>query len=362
VTNISLKTVDLPKPSPDQKLYKSVISAGFDAYPQRRENYNIFVNSSRNSSYLNYLPIKLDIENVSRCNFHCTMCSVSKWHKLTRARDMTMDEFKNLIDEQYGLVEIKLQGLGEPFLSKDFIPMVKFARERDIWVRSTTNASLLDRNDNYKEIIHADICELQVSIDGASKGTFEKIRAGSRFEKVIANSTLLNEYASKENRHRTRAWTLVQRDNFHELEDIVLLCAEMGFKRLTFSLDVEDTAWIKTSKSHISNIDRKDKFNLDNAWDLVDIGKNKDIEVTFWITFDKFETNMPENLCPWPFERAVISSDMRVVPCCMIANPDIYELGDGSDFSNTWNSDTYQKFRQAHLSSDIPGICKKCYL
>ena len=356
----TLKTSRLPAPSPDKALYNSVLSSGFDAYPKRQGNYNIFINSNRNSD-LNYLPIKLDIENVSRCNYHCTMCSVSEWHKLTRARDMTLDEFKNLIDEQYGLVEIKLQGLGEPFLSKDFIPMVKYARKKHIWVRSTTNASLLDRNENYKNIIDADICELQVSIDGATKETFEKIRAGSRFEKVVKNSTMLNEYASKINRHRTRAWTLVQRGNFNELKDIVLLCAEMGFKRLTFSLDVEDTAWTKTGRSHIKNIDRKDKFNLDIAWDLVDIGENNNVEITFWMTFDKFETNAPEDLCSWPFERAVVSSDMRVVPCCMIANPDIYELGDASNFSATWNSNTYHRFRQAHLSGDIPGICKKCY-
>ena len=167
--------------------------------------------------------------------------------------------------------------------------MVKYARERHIWVRSTTNASLLDRNENYKNIIDADICELQVSIDGGTKETFEKIRAGSRFEKVLKNSTMLNEYASKVNYNRTRAWTLVQRNNYHELENIVSLCFNMGFKRLTFSLDVEDTSWLeKEGKSHINKIDMKETFNLDIAHNLIDIGKNKGIEVTFWMNFDKY--------------------------------------------------------------------------
>jgi pyrroloquinoline quinone biosynthesis protein E len=59
--------------------------------------------------------------------------------------------------------------------------MVEYARRRHIWVRSTTNASLLDRKDNYRKIIDADICELQATIDGGTKETFEKIRGGSRF-------------------------------------------------------------------------------------------------------------------------------------------------------------------------------------
>jgi hypothetical protein len=28
-----------------------------------------------------------------------------------------------------------------------------------------------------------------------------------------------------------------------------------------------------------------------------------------------------------PFERAYISSDQRVVPCCFIGNPDVAEIG-----------------------------------
>jgi hypothetical protein len=31
------------------------------------------------NALVDYYPIKLDIENVSRCNFRCTMCAVSDW-------------------------------------------------------------------------------------------------------------------------------------------------------------------------------------------------------------------------------------------------------------------------------------------
>jgi len=63
---------------------------------------------------VDYLPVRIDVENVSRCNFHCTMCQVSDWPHQQRAADMSVDDFKTLLDEQYGVVEIKLQGMGEP--------------------------------------------------------------------------------------------------------------------------------------------------------------------------------------------------------------------------------------------------------
>jgi radical SAM protein with 4Fe4S-binding SPASM domain len=352
---------NIPKPYPETELYRTILESGFDKFPERKENYKIYQNSSR-SSNLNYLPIKLDVENVSRCNYRCQMCSVSEWKKGTRARDMTLDEFKLLIDQQYGVIELKIQGLGEPFLSKDFVPMVQYARKRHIWVRSTTNASLLDRNENYKKVIDADISELQVSIDGGTKETFEKIRTGSRFEKVVKNTILLNDYASRVNKHRTRAWSLIQKDNFHESELIVKLCSNLGFKRLTFSLDVEDTAWSNNKKRQVTDLDKKDNFNLKMVNKLLECGRSNNIDVSFWMTFDKFDLKNADTLCSWPFERAVISSDMRIVPCCMIANPDVYELGKNESLSESWNSESYVNFREMHLNSKLPDICKNCYL
>ena len=63
----------------------------------------------------------------------------------------------------------------------------------------------------------------------------------------------------------------------------------------------------------------------------------------------------------WPFERAYISSDERVVPCCMIANPQVSDLGSAKDFSATWHSKTFEDFRQAHIDGNIPDVCKTCY-
>jgi len=47
------------------------------------------MNDARRSAEVGYLPIKLGIENVSRCNFAGVMCAVGEWQKGRRAADMS---------------------------------------------------------------------------------------------------------------------------------------------------------------------------------------------------------------------------------------------------------------------------------
>ena len=96
----------LPAPRPNMLSYRWNRFLALVTSLRRLLNYVRYLRSKR-SPVVNYLPIKLDIENVSRCNFHCQMCQVSDWAKYQRAADMSLEDFKRLIDSQYGVVEIK---------------------------------------------------------------------------------------------------------------------------------------------------------------------------------------------------------------------------------------------------------------
>ena len=89
-----------PEPVPNVETYRHELELRLDGYPSCRENYDKYLRSNRHQEKLDFLPIKLDIENVSRCNFRCKMCQVSEWPKGRRSEDMSLDQFKELIDEQ----------------------------------------------------------------------------------------------------------------------------------------------------------------------------------------------------------------------------------------------------------------------
>jgi|TARA_Y100000294_G_scaffold92111_1_gene85897 pyrroloquinoline quinone biosynthesis protein E len=350
----------LPRPSPDRNLMESIRETGFRVFPERKINYDKY-QSAEPMEFLDYQPIMLDIENVSRCNFRCTMCQVSQWKKRGRAQDMTLDEFKLLLENQTGIIEVKLQGMGEPFLGESYFEMIKYARSRHLWIRSTTNGSLLHVNENYKRIIDADICEIQVSVDGATDTTYRSIRKGGNLKRVMKNCRLLNRYAGDNRSRRTRMWVVVQSTNFDELEKMPPLAAELGFNRLTFSLDLNDWGQRKW-KAYNDTIDMHRNFTLNRAHDLISIGHKQGVEVTFWFIDEKYRKHDKNRICPWPFQRSYISSDMRVVPCCMIATPDVYDLGNAHDFGSVWNGKKMIVFREMHLSGKIPGVCRSCYI
>jgi MoaA/NifB/PqqE/SkfB family radical SAM enzyme len=357
---------DLPAPEP---------SAGIAAYlrerelalalsTKKRENFERYLAASR-TSIVEYLPVKLDIENVSRCNFRCTMCVVSDWPKGKRAEDMSVDSFKRLIDEQYGLLEIKLQGLGEPILQgEQFFEMIRYARARHIWVRVTTNASLLHLKDNYRQLIDTDVNEVQLSIDGADKATFEGIRPGSIFERVIENCRVINDYCRSKGIARTKMWTVVQQPNVHQLPDLVDLAAQLGFESQVFSLNLTD--WGLESWHEINNqVSVQDTLSPESLFALAERGERLGVAVRFWNVNEKYRVGDPKTLCPWPFERAYIGSDMRVAPCCYIGNPDVFQIDGKIDesrsFTDIWFGTEFQQFRREHLEGRLPKICEGCY-
>jgi len=249
-----------------------------------------------------------------------------------------------------------LNGIGEPLMQgDDYFEMIRYARSRRIWVRMTTNASLLHLRDNYKKLVDSGVNEIDISIDGHDAPTFEGIRIQSDFGQVQKNCQLLNDYCLEKGIVRTKMWTLVQKANYKNLESHVYVAARLGFRNLVFSLQLHGWGDAELEARNKSEMVELDEARLQN---LVTLGKDQGVRVAFWDVSEKFDS---ENLCPWPFERAVVTSDARTVPCCMIGDPDKFELAKGMSFLKAWKSDEYRDFRAAHLAGQIPSVCRACY-
>ena len=346
----------LPQPEP---------AAGLDAYyaeralrlgkfPETDANYQRYLCGASErraqSDRVDYLTVKLDIENISRCNFKCEMCPVSDWPHGKRAEDLSLDAFKKIIDEQTGLLEIKLQGLGEPTMQGgDFFAMIRYARAKRIWVRTTTNGSLLHLAKSHAEnLVDSDVNEVQCSLDAANETVWNAVGRKAWFQ-VCRNFGMLNDAFAEAGKTRTKAWCVVQKANQDQLGAVVDTAADLGFKHLVFSLDVSgDVHGLQVPP-----------ITEEFGQELVDLGLHYGIRVAFWNATQRYDR---ERLCPWPFERAYISSDQRFVPCCVIGNPDTFEIGKAGDsVTETWHGEEMAVFRRAHLTGDIPAVCRGCY-
>jgi len=347
-SRLPIMLVDVPR-------YNEILQRGFARFPERAENYRK-LQLKQFSPVCDQVPGKMYIEPVGRCNFRCIACDLSITEGGKRSDDMSLADLDKLLDQFYGLYEVILNGVGEGTLHRGIFDMIRKCADRDIWVLISTNGSLLHQREGYKRFIDSGVGEVVCSFDGSTKEVFERIRPGAKFDKLVQNFTLLNDYANSQGLLRTRSYTVVQTHNFHQLKDIIALAARIGFPRHSFGLGLFN--WSNEGLNEtIRQIGNYETFTDDYGFELIEHGKKHGIDVTFMWNNGRYTR---ETVCPFPFERAFIGSDKKIAPCCRV-NPQAVDLGYADDFAAAWNADKFQEFRRQHLSGDIPKVCRLCY-
>jgi radical SAM protein with 4Fe4S-binding SPASM domain len=337
----------LETPKPNQFYYKMYMLVGLLIHPLRLWNVIKF-QFSRFSAKVNYLPTMMDLEPNQKCNFRCIMCTPFK----QKREDMTFDEFKKIVDAQYGLIEIKIQGVGEPFLNKDFISMIKYARRKMLWVRTTTNGSLLHLNDNYRHLVDSGVHDINISIDGATKPIYEAIRVGGSFEQLCANCRLINDYNNRTEKTVVRAWVVMQKLNKDQFLEFPRFFADLGFKEMTISFAMHNYG-----RDGANTAAETFGFGDEDFGRLFSVCQQVGIKPSFFF-HPRFTA---EKFCQIPFKRVYVTTDGHILPCCYIANQEVVEFGSYDDFNRIW-FDKYNEFRRAlKEAKSVPPYCRDCY-
>ncbi len=170
----------------------------------------------------------------STCNLSCPSCrekvrveSKEMYHKKWILADKILDSVQNKD------VKICLAGDGEVFFSPLYKKMMldsRFTSRNEISILS--NGTLLDKAmwdqylDNYDNI------EIIISMDGASKATYEKLRRGGDYDKLIQNLQFLSQLRAKGKIQRLQINFVIQAANVGELQDMVVLCRKYNIDLL----------------------------------------------------------------------------------------------------------------------------------
>jgi len=154
--------------------------------------------------------------------------------------------FKEIVRQcqrQYPLEKMALMGLGEPFLNPELIAMSRYAKEHNLpHVFTSTNAVLLDEKKAKDVISKPGFDLLAISLDGATKETYEKIRRGAGFEKVRANVLRFIEMRKKLHKARPRLVLqfLIMKENHQEKEAFIAFWRnKLGRQDTIFLRDVD---------------------------------------------------------------------------------------------------------------------------
>ncbi len=279
-------------------------------------------------------PLFLALETQLRCNYRCTMCTYSEPEALREVRYsevMSRELSDRIIAEaaRHGCPSMNFNVLNEPLMDPLIIERIRGAHEAGIIdLRMNTNASLLDE-EKAEALIDAGLTRLYVGMDAATASTYDQVRIGGDFDRVVEN---------------------VERFlDIRERKGSLLPILRLSFVRLA--------------------------GNEHEVQDYIDMWKGRADLVTVqeymppvhnegFLAKHAVSKIVPDDYsCPQPFERMVIKGNGDVHPCCAQYNYKI-KIGNVGESSihELWNSADMKDLRR-HMREGTwrqLDVCRAC--
>jgi len=169
-------------------------------------------------------PVFVNLHHTAVCNLRCTMCQQA--YDSIPQELMDIDLYRRTRDELFERAsELSLSVMGDPFcVPRPFLNEILDDVERyDLRLEVTTNATLFGDDAEVERLARL-TTRMVVSIDGATKETFEKIRVRGRWERVVGNVTRFRDACRRLPFHRRPLIlfnTMVMRSTLDELPDFI---------------------------------------------------------------------------------------------------------------------------------------------
>jgi len=196
---------------------------------------------TQHSHFKNVLPIK-QIKNIrlaidDSCNLSCPSCRTHQIFERDkfqlRKKYKLADSIIEYVRSQSHQINIHVGSDGDPFASLVYRYFVKGIKDLPNVRFSIQTNGLLIKKMYYR---HTELFEkldvLNISIDGATKETYETLRRGGSYEKIIENLEFIKNLNKK---FMTRMHVVVQEKNFKEMFGFIELAKNYKIDRIIFN-------------------------------------------------------------------------------------------------------------------------------
>jgi len=290
-----------------------------------RFKWNFFSGFNLVSSF----PLHVDIEVTDACNLRCIMC-VHGTENPPKTGLIDYEFARDMIRQvaNAGVYSIKFNWRGEPSLYKKLPELIAYAKEQGISeVQINTNGLPFNR-DSIEKLIKAGLDRVIFSVDGNSAETYEGIRIGGRFQKLVGN---IEYFIAARKRLQSitpfiRMQMVRMQSNQHEVEEFV-------------------ARWRgKVDDVRISDVTDRGQGDELSVGDQVAVGRRR---------------------CPQPWQRVVVSREGLVLPCCSDWHCEMV-VGDATKetLREIWHGKRMKQFRKAVSSKRLDDFepCRSCFV
>ena len=306
-------------------------------------------------------PFKLEVEMTTKCNKHCIFCEHTYWHE--RGQELSLDQFEHILNQFPKLRWINMTGEGSGFLNKDFLKMIECARARDISVNFVDEFDFLDAT-KARRLVELGVNCIWISMDAATKETYEKIKVGCNFDRAIRNiKNLLQVKQELKSPSPVLCFRFVITTlNVHEMPMMVELVHSLGDLGEGSRLEFAGLLKFKeVEQYYLPEIPEK----------ILNATQQKADELGLSIAFSHSEkTKLPSVSQCAAWHEPYIMMGGYVLPCCALLMSNRrdflrkYSFGNifEKPFKEIWYSERYKKFRQMvpRKTGPVPILCAGC--
>ena len=308
-------------------------------------------------------PWCIEVEVTTRCDKRCIICEHTYWNE--PSVDLTFENLKRLVDQLPGLIWFNPTGEGEAFLNKDFLKMLRYLKSKSIFV--FFNDSFDKVNEVVaKELIEIGVDKIEISMQGATKKTYEKIMVGHNFDNMINNLKNFIQIKKEMNSPLPELCFhyIVNKLNVHELPQFIELIASFGGKG-TFGPGSYVNFSGLLEFPQIQHLMTEIPQRIMEAVNQ----KAKQLNIDVLLTHPSQERKPPIKKCT-AWSEPYVLVDGYVLPCCAVLMSNKrdflrkYAFGNlyQQPFKEIWYSDRYKKFREMVLKNNekVPILCLGC--
>jgi len=218
-------------------------------------------------------------------NLSCPSCRKEKFF-LTSGKNFKMrltlaDKILNFLENnKEKKFNVHIGSDGDPFASIVYrYFMMKTKNLKNLKYSIQTNGLLIKKNFYKFKHILENLNKIGISIDGATKKTYESLRVGGKFEKIIENLEFLKEIKNFD----THLHFVVQQKNYHEIEKIIELGLKYNVDKIYLN-KITDWNTMKNFKEHaVWMTEHKENKNF---MDIVNKIKNSEFKREKFIEID----------------------------------------------------------------------------
>lgn len=279
------------------------------------------------------------IETSSYCNLECSFCNRDEVVKTPT--NMTVEDYKVILSKLKGhpISEIKLMGMGEPFMHPKFHEICRLTREAfpNAFIISSTNCQIRLTSGIKKALPFIDL--LYISIDGY-KDNYEKFRFPAKWDKL---KKFLFDLKKVENKNRTAINFTVNPENVYDIPKMEELLERFDIPELRLNI-VQDWSENKSVEKTINGFSKNQIDFLKTYQHLIKGKKNWDFSECFWVKNGIYITALGE---------------MKV--CCM--NTSAKAIGNvvtSLSVSELQRSKPFIAIKSGCESNTPTGHCKNC--